>query len=118
MGRAGLEPATLGLKVRRKRLRPAAGSGNVLQNRRCVMAASCWKLHTMETYSYSHSYSRAPVSKRLKEPLSQPAAPVAAQVRGRSPTSPSLRATVALCGPCTRAIGERRRPTKVAAPHR
>jgi hypothetical protein len=39
MGRAGIEPATLGLKVRPKKLRPSARSRNSLQIARVFVAS-------------------------------------------------------------------------------
>jgi hypothetical protein len=58
MGRAGIEPATLGLKVRRERLRHAAANRNVLQRTRFTAVARCSELIVAETNSYLHSYSR------------------------------------------------------------
>jgi len=53
MGRAGIEPATLGLKVRPKKLRPSARSSNSLQIARVVVAANCNEACRIETSVYA-----------------------------------------------------------------
>jgi hypothetical protein len=58
MGRAGIEPATLGLKVRAKSLGRAARNRNRLQRARITPATSCTRLKAAETSPYSHRYSR------------------------------------------------------------
>jgi hypothetical protein len=58
MGRAGIEPATLGLKVRNRELRRTAGNGNVLQLVRIGAATNCSEMQDLETNLYAHSYAR------------------------------------------------------------
>jgi hypothetical protein len=53
MGRAGIEPATLG-KVRAERLRGDATDGNVLQLGQVATAASCNELQVEEANPYSN----------------------------------------------------------------
>jgi hypothetical protein len=60
MGRAGIEPATLGLKVRLDQLQRAAGDGNVLQMTRFVAATNCSQMHPAETSLYAHLYAHLP----------------------------------------------------------
>src|SRR2546425_10908985 len=60
MGRAGIEPATLGLKVRPELLQRAAGDGNVLQMMRFVAATNCSEMHPAETSLYAHLYAHLP----------------------------------------------------------
>src|SRR5262249_45621177 len=57
MGRAGIEPATLGLKVRLDELQRAARNGNVLQRGRTRAATSCSKMQPTETSLYAHPYA-------------------------------------------------------------
>jgi hypothetical protein len=59
MGRAGFEPATLGLKVRPERRRRGVGTGKTLQRPRLADVPGCDELPVAETNSYSRSYSRA-----------------------------------------------------------
>ena len=61
MGRAGIEPATLGLKVRPERPPQLACCRNVLQQTPFACAASSKRLPFAETNPYSHSYSRGRV---------------------------------------------------------
>src|SRR4051794_31636460 len=49
MGRVGIEPTTLGLKVRRERPRRTVANGNVLQRRRFAAAVTCDELWAAET---------------------------------------------------------------------
>jgi hypothetical protein len=57
MGRAGIEPATLGLKVLRRPLQMHATNGNSLQSRRIRTAGNCKELQAAETTRYSNRYS-------------------------------------------------------------
>jgi hypothetical protein len=57
MGRAGIEPATLGLKVRLNKLQRTATDGNVLQRVGIVSATNCSKLQVAETSLYAHPYA-------------------------------------------------------------
>jgi hypothetical protein len=57
VGRAGIEPATLGLKVLAERLRRGAPDRNVLQPVQVATAASCNELQVTDASPYSHSYS-------------------------------------------------------------
>ena len=57
MGRAGIEPATLGLKVRLDELQRAARDGNVLHLARSDSATNCNKLQVAETSLYAHPYA-------------------------------------------------------------
>jgi hypothetical protein len=54
MGRAGFEPATLGLKVRLGDLQRAARNGKILQVGAFSHATNCYKLPTAETSPYAH----------------------------------------------------------------
>jgi hypothetical protein len=58
MGRARLELATLGLKVRAERLRLRATNGNSLQLPRLVVEPRCSEMKAPETSRYSRPYSR------------------------------------------------------------
>ena len=57
MGRAGIEPATLGLKVRAELMRRGAADGNVLQPARVASAPNCNELRVAEASPYSNPYS-------------------------------------------------------------
>ena len=57
MGRAGIEPATLGLKVRAELMRRGAADGNVLQPARVATAPNCNELRVAEASPYSNPYS-------------------------------------------------------------
>ena len=57
MGRAGIEPATLGLKVRLNKLQRTAAAGNVLQVARIVVATNCSEMQLTETSLYAHLYA-------------------------------------------------------------
>jgi hypothetical protein len=57
MGRAGIEPATLGLKVRPNELRPAAPDCTLLQFERLAAAENCSETQPLETSLYAHLYS-------------------------------------------------------------
>src|SRR6266516_645185 len=57
MGRAGIEPATLGLKVRPELLRRVAVSGRWLQRVGFIAATSCKELRVAERSRYSNPYS-------------------------------------------------------------
>ena len=76
MGRAGIEPATLGLKVLTRRLQVAAAAGSCLQVARRSTAAECTELQVTETVRYSTPYSRTADWARNQltraHPLSQP----------------------------------------------
>ena len=65
MGRAGLEPATLGLKVRREPLQPGAPSRKVLQQSQAGAATNCSEMRVAETSPYSQPYSQ-PLSSQTK----------------------------------------------------
>jgi hypothetical protein len=54
MGRAGIEPATLGLKVRLDKLRRSAANGNVLKIARFMVATNCSEMQRAETSLYAH----------------------------------------------------------------
>jgi hypothetical protein len=58
MGRTGIEPVTLGLKVRSERLELVATDGNLLQEPRFAQATRCNERCVSETSPYSHPYSR------------------------------------------------------------
>src|SRR3954454_9100296 len=60
MGRAGIEPATLGLKVRAELLRRGATDGKVLQVARSATAPSCNELRLADASPYSNRYSEEP----------------------------------------------------------
>src|SRR5262249_26426341 len=55
MGRAGIEPATLGLKVRKHEPRRTATNGNVLQFVRIGTATNCTRMRSVETNVYARS---------------------------------------------------------------
>src|SRR5262249_17169809 len=57
MGRAGIELATLGLKVRLHWLDPGGRDGNVLHRGRTAVATSCSKMQLTETSLYAHPYA-------------------------------------------------------------
>jgi hypothetical protein len=57
MGRAGIEPATLGLKVLTRRLHVNAAGRKCLQVGRGSVAAECNELQAAETKRYSNRYS-------------------------------------------------------------
>ena len=59
VGRAGLEPATLGLRVRQEWSRRPANSGNWLQRRQTEAATSRTELRDAEASPYSQAYSRS-----------------------------------------------------------
>jgi hypothetical protein len=59
MGRVGLEPTTLGLKVRPEWMQVAVGNRKYLQRASIRAARICSGLRSAETNSYSQSYSRA-----------------------------------------------------------
>src|SRR4051812_44943308 len=75
MGRAGIEPATLGLKVRAELMRRGAADGKVLQLGRLAITPSCNELRLAEASPYSNPYSRC---RLLTERIRY-------QVRGSSP---------------------------------
>jgi hypothetical protein len=58
MGRAGIEPATLGLRVLPGRLQRPALNGKSLQSGKATTASSCDELRPPETSRYSRPYSR------------------------------------------------------------
>src|SRR5438067_6964391 len=58
MGRAGIEPATLGLKVLTEPLRPVAKAEITCKRSRVVDASNCIRVHFAEASRYSRSYSR------------------------------------------------------------
>jgi len=58
MGRAGLEPATLGLKVRRETLQQRRTRRKWLQRALAHAAMNCNEMRFAETIPYSHPYSR------------------------------------------------------------
>jgi hypothetical protein len=58
MGRVRLELTTLGLKVRPRVLRRAAGDGNVLQISRVKTAMSGSQERRVETSVYAHPYAQ------------------------------------------------------------
>ena len=57
MGRGGIEPPTLGLKVRANGLRRPARDGKILQLGRFVAAVSSSEMRPVETSVYAHSYA-------------------------------------------------------------
>jgi hypothetical protein len=59
MGRAGIEPATLGLKVRIYEPSQAVANGNLLHFSGIETAPNCTDLHGLETSLYARSYARA-----------------------------------------------------------
>jgi hypothetical protein len=59
MGRAGFEPATLGLKVLPLKVHLAASNGKALQIYRNVVAASRARSQPAETSLYAHPYARS-----------------------------------------------------------
>jgi hypothetical protein len=61
MGRVGIEPATLGLKVRPHKLRLPARNGNLLQIGQIVTATNQSKMRQAETSLYAHLYTAAAV---------------------------------------------------------
>jgi hypothetical protein len=77
VGRAGLEPATLGLKVRREPSQQTAREGKWLQGLRTDLAANRNQLRVAETTPYSHSYSSVAVTSHARrlEPPSRPEYP-------------------------------------------
>jgi hypothetical protein len=103
MGRAGIEPATLGSKVRLNELQPRASDGNVLQRGGIAFATSCSQMQVTERSLYAHPYAqvvvyvanRAPV--RGIFPRTRPTLRSVARVRMReSPLSAArVRATLA-----------------------
>jgi hypothetical protein len=58
MGRAGIEPATLGLKVRLDELQRTASDGKVLQRAGIAFAMSCSKMQVAETSLYAQPYAQ------------------------------------------------------------
>ena len=58
MGRAGIEPATLGLKVRTNEPKRAPSSCEMLQRVRFAAAPDCSEMHVIETSLYAHPYAR------------------------------------------------------------
>jgi hypothetical protein len=59
MGRAGIEPATLGLKVRLNKLQRAAPDRNMLQIAQFIVATNCSEMQQAETSLYAHRTHRA-----------------------------------------------------------
>ena len=57
MGRTGIEPATLGLKVRLNKLQRTEGNGNVLHVVGFDYAASGSKMQVTETNLFAHPYA-------------------------------------------------------------
>jgi hypothetical protein len=53
MGRAGPEPATLGLKARASEKQLAATSGKCLHMRRSYLATKCYEMHFGEASPYA-----------------------------------------------------------------
>jgi hypothetical protein len=53
MGRAGIEPATLGLKVPLDELQRTATNGNALQTARIIVATNCSETQRAETSLYA-----------------------------------------------------------------
>jgi hypothetical protein len=60
VGRAGIEPATLGLKVRPGRLRRLAARGNCLQRGCSHLATSHYEVWPVEASSYAHRTRDSP----------------------------------------------------------
>ena len=72
MGRAGIEPATLGLKVHPRKLLRTAPDGICLQVSAFSTATNCSELHPTETGRYAHRTLRLPaqpLSHGTKQPL-------------------------------------------------
>ena len=59
MGRAGLEPATLGLKVRPGWMQRVVDKRKVLQKAGFRAASNCERVRPTETTRYSNRYSSA-----------------------------------------------------------
>jgi hypothetical protein len=59
MGRAGIEPATLGLKVRKGEPRRTAANRNILHPVRIATATNCSEMQGVETTVYAHSYAHS-----------------------------------------------------------
>ena len=64
MGRAGIEPATLGLEVRLESLQVSAGSGNRLHTHAFYAATNCLELHRSATNPYSQR-ALVPIAPRI-----------------------------------------------------
>jgi hypothetical protein len=60
MSRDGLEPSTLGLKVRPNKLQGVATSRNVVQIARIAAATNRTKTHRAETNLYADPYTQPP----------------------------------------------------------
>jgi hypothetical protein len=58
MGRVGIEPTTLGLRVRPDELKRATPSGKPLLGGAFHFATNCYKLHASETNRYAHRYAQ------------------------------------------------------------
>jgi site-specific DNA recombinase len=61
VGRAGIEPATLGLKVHENEPRRVAPNGKILQIVLILGAANCTKERRLETTLYAHPYAQSQV---------------------------------------------------------
>jgi hypothetical protein len=59
MGRAGFEPATLGLKVRLDKLQEAAANGKMLQIEQFFVSTNCNEMRPAETSLYAHSFAHS-----------------------------------------------------------
>ena len=64
MGRAGIEPATLGLRVRPNEQQRAAASRKILQMAVFWLYANCSKLQRTEPKPYAQRYARSRVKRR------------------------------------------------------
>jgi hypothetical protein len=58
MGRVGIEPTTLGLRVRPDELKRATRSGKPLLRAAFHFARNCYRLHATETSRYAHRYAQ------------------------------------------------------------
>jgi hypothetical protein len=61
MGRSGIEPATLGLKVQASELRQVPSERNILQIQLIRSTANCSKQRVVENILYAHLYARLAV---------------------------------------------------------
>jgi hypothetical protein len=76
MGRVGIEPTTLGLRVRPDELKRATPSGKPLLRGAFHFATNCYKLHASETNRYAHRYAQLLAGSPGFEGLSGKAAPL------------------------------------------
>jgi hypothetical protein len=90
MGRAGIEPATLGLKVRAEPRQQTALRRNCLQRPRVDALTNGNELQVVETRPYSHSYSRPSSDETTEAAVHGDESPLASRAGSARASMPSV----------------------------